>query len=229
MGSSFGIISQTGNNIQTDGLIFYVDPAYKISYPGTGTNIKNLINSVNGTFHGSPTFQNANGGIIDFDGADDYIDTNFNTDSDYISFIFWAYRDAGVNDGTYLSRWGTSSDWSYIVREDSSNNLKIQFRCSNENTIANTDMSLSTGDWNCYTVTFDGTIVRIYKNGIQITTEDLSGVLKTGTPDLFIGDRSTLSQSPFNGQIGPIQIYNRALSAGDVLQNYNAQKDRFGL
>ena len=216
-----------GSHIVDEGLIFYIDVANKKSYPGTGTNIKNLINSVNGTFHGSPTFQNVNGGIIDFDGIDDYIDTNFNTDSDYISFIFWAYRDAGVNDGTYLSRWGTSSDWSYIVREDSSNNLKIQLRCSNGNTISNTDMSLSVGDWNCYAVTFDGTIVRIYKNGIQNTTESLSGVLKTGTPNLFIGDRTTLSQPPFNGKIGPIQTYNSALSASEVLQNYNALKGRF--
>ena len=33
----------------------------------------------------------------------------------------------------------------------------------------------------------------------------------------------------WNGQIGPIQIYNRALSASEVLQNYQAQKERFGL
>ena len=216
-----------GTNIVKDGLVFQVDAANPRSYPGSGTNIKNLINSVNGTFHGSPTFQNAFNGIIDFDGTDDYIDTNFNTDSDYISFIFWAYRDAGVNDGTYLSRWGSGSNWSIIVREDSSNNLKIQLQCSNGNTIGNTDMSLSTGDWNCYAVTFDGTIVRIYKNGIQNTTQNLAGVLKTGTPDLFIGDRSTLSQSPLNGQIGPLLIYNRALSAGEVKQNYNAMKARF--
>jgi hypothetical protein len=215
--------------IIADGLVFNMDPANRASYPRTGTIITNTISNQNGTFHGSPTFQNAFNGIIDFDGTDDYIDTNFNTDSDYISFIFWAYRDAGVNDGTYLSRWGTSSNWSYIVREDSSNNLKIQLRCSNGNIITNTNMSLSTGDWNCYAVTFDGTIVRIYKNGIQITTEDLDGVLKTSTPDLFIGDRSTLSQAPLNGQMGAIHIYNRALSANEILYNYNALKGRFGL
>jgi hypothetical protein len=215
--------------IIVDGLVFNMDPANRASYPRTGTIITNTISNQNGTFHGSPTFQNDFNGVIDFDGTDDYIDTNFNTDSDYISFIFWAYRDAGVNDGTYLSRWGIGSNWSIIVREDSSNNLKIQFQCSNGNAIANADMSLSTGDWNCYAATFDGTIVRIYKNGIQNTTQNLAGVLKTGTPDLFIGDRTTLSQSPFNGQIGAIQIYNRALSSTEVAQNYNALKGRFGL
>jgi hypothetical protein len=33
----------------------------------------------------------------------------------------------------------------------------------------------------------------------------------------------------WNGNIGPVQFYNRALSAGEVLQNYQAQKERFGL
>jgi hypothetical protein len=33
----------------------------------------------------------------------------------------------------------------------------------------------------------------------------------------------------FNGKLGPVQIYNKALSAGEVLQNYQAQKERFGL
>ena len=216
-----------GPNIVEDGLVFYVDAANKESYPGSGTNITDLIFKTIGTFHGSPTFQNAFNGIIDFDGTDDYIDTNFNTDSDYISSIFWAYRDAGINDGTYLSRWGGGSNWSIIAREDSSNNLRIQLQCSNGNSISNTDIPLSTGDWNCYAVTFDGTIVRIYKNGIQGATESLSGVLKSNTPDLFIGDRSSLSQTPFNGQIGSIQIYNKALSAAEVTQNYNALKNRF--
>ena len=42
IGSKFGIIAETGNNIQTDGLVFYVNAAYKKSYPGTGTNTFNL-------------------------------------------------------------------------------------------------------------------------------------------------------------------------------------------
>jgi hypothetical protein len=33
----------------------------------------------------------------------------------------------------------------------------------------------------------------------------------------------------FTGNIASVQIYNRALSATEVLQNYNATKSRFGL
>ena len=43
-GIKSGINGQINNNIVTDGLIFYVDPAYKKSYPGSGSTIKNLIN-----------------------------------------------------------------------------------------------------------------------------------------------------------------------------------------
>ena len=45
LGSSFGIGAETGNNIVTDGLIFYIDPAYKISYPGHGSTF-NIITTL---------------------------------------------------------------------------------------------------------------------------------------------------------------------------------------
>mgnify|MGYP001475219406 CR=1 FL=1 len=73
MGMSFGISAETGNNIQTDGLIFYVDAAYKKSYSGSGNTVVDLVNSNTGTSSSSPTF-NA-GGYWEFDSStsDDFI------------------------------------------------------------------------------------------------------------------------------------------------------------
>ena len=42
LGSSFGITSETNNNIQTDGLVYYLDAAYKSSYPRSGTTWSDL-------------------------------------------------------------------------------------------------------------------------------------------------------------------------------------------
>ena len=47
--------------------------------------------------------------------------------------------------------------------------------------------------------------------------------------DMTLGFQNFSSGRYFNGQIGPILIYNRALSASEVLQNYNRLKGRFGL
>ena len=57
MGSSFGVISQTGNNIQTEGLVFYVDASINKSYPGSGTTWFDLKDNNNGTLSSSPTFE----------------------------------------------------------------------------------------------------------------------------------------------------------------------------
>ena len=67
---SFGITAETGNNIQTDGLVFYVDAAYKKSYPGSGTTWNDLVNTNDGTLTNGPV-HNADG-YMTFDGTNDH-------------------------------------------------------------------------------------------------------------------------------------------------------------
>ena len=69
-----------GNRIVTDGLIFAVDAANPISYPGSGTTWNDLtLNKNNGTLINGPTFSSANAGSIVFDGVnDEVIGTKFN-------------------------------------------------------------------------------------------------------------------------------------------------------
>ena len=70
LGSSFGISAETGNNIVTDGLIFYIDAAYK-SYSGDGSTWTDIINNSVGTITNA-TFDSS--GYFDFDGTGDRID-----------------------------------------------------------------------------------------------------------------------------------------------------------
>ena len=68
----------------------------------------------------------------------------------------------------------------------------------------------------------------LYQNGVAIaTTNGLVGNISSTTANLTIGNDS--ANEPFNGSTANIQIYNRALSAAEILQNYNAQKSRFNL
>jgi len=73
VGMSFGITAETGNNIQTKGLSFYVDAAYKKSYPGSGTTWFDLAGSNNGTMTNGASFDSTGGGCINFDGTNDYV------------------------------------------------------------------------------------------------------------------------------------------------------------
>jgi len=107
---------------------------------------------------------------------------------------------------------------------------------------------LTTGVFYHFTVTFDGTIntndgldrVNLYIQGqpqnktLSFVNGSLPSNFSTGDARLAIGATigKKVSNSPralLNGNVSAIQIYNRALSATEVLQNYNAQKGRFGL
>ena len=86
--------------------------------------------------------------------------------------------------------------------------------------------------WYQFTLIQDGTTcndIKLYINTIQQTkTNSNTGTINT-TPDFFSFARRDPQDGAqyFNGEISNIQIYNRALSASEVLQNYNALKDRF--
>ena len=70
-----------------------------------------------------------------------------------------------------------------------------------------------------------------YVNGTTQTTANTgNGTVASSTAysTSFIGDWAGGSYA-FNGNIGPVQIYNRALSDSEILHNYNALKGRFGL
>ena len=71
----------------------------------------------------------------------------------------------------------------------------------------------------------------IYINGVLANSAIFSGISQTSTStSIFtIGGRTAGDIYPFNGKVSQVSIYNRALSASEILQNYNAQKSRFGL
>jgi hypothetical protein len=67
----------------------------------------------------------------------------------------------------------------------------------------------------------------IYINGVFKDNTSKSGTIDDNGSDFYIGYLAGIPSYAFNGNIGPIQIYNRALSANEVLHNYNALKSRF--
>ena len=247
---SFGIISQTGNNIQTDGLVYYLDPAYKISYPGTGTTITDIEGNLNATMNGT-TFSSVNDGILNFDGTDDFVDCtdndifSFTDDSNDFPYTFsaWIYVDSLSTDSnqpnTIISKYATSAnEWWFLI--ENKKLVIINYDQSNPTIIGrkyNTDLVINT--WYYVAATYDGSKnvsgFKLYLNGTRVDDTDYNGNTTYGgmqnqTTNVYIGKRDRSDRlSLFNGQTGPINVYNRALSAGDVLQNYNAQKGRFGL
>ena len=217
------------NTIVTDGLVFYVDAGNDKSYPGSGTTWTDLIGSNDGTFSATPTTDSANGGSIVFDGADDIVESSinpsvFSTGYDAFTVNYWVnwtnYND--YNSTTFDLRFNTNAQWTDYI-ENSNNKL---YSYSNS-ALQMSDTSLSTGVWYniCVVITQGtGNNFSTYFNGQLDKTGSWNKNLGTPTKYRIGGNRAT---KRLNGKLPLMSYYNRALSATEVLQNYNALKNRF--
>ena len=226
-----------GPRIVTSGLVLSLDAADRNSYPSTGTTWFDLSGQGNnGTLTNGPTFNSANGGAIVFDGVDDYVNVPYNTvlnTPNGATYELWIYRSNG---GTFLAR-GTSDSGAtpdnprlYVypgtgqVYYDWSSVGVDKYGYSTANIDANT--------WNQITLTATpGSYMALYINGVDRTGSPFGGTLANPLPNtsdpLIIGGSSWAGV--FTGRIASTKLYNRALSATEVLQNYNALKSRFNL
>ena len=230
-----------GPNIVVDGLVLSLDAANTKSYVSGSTVWFDLSRSgVNGTLVNGPTFNSANGGSIVFDGVDDRVSrtTNINTGQNF-TVNAWIYptllgttrRAVAANSYNYINRNG----WSFSTAGGGTNN-SFFLSVGNDNAYrvaaANT---LSLNQWVYISAVCQngGGSINLYKNGIE--TSYALTALSTNTltytyPQFNVGFRDSAGTTdPYTGNIANVQIYNRALSATEILQNYNATKSRYGL
>jgi energy-coupling factor transporter ATP-binding protein EcfA2 len=246
-------------SIVTNGLSLNLDAGFTPSYTSSGTTWYDLsYGGNNGTLTNGPTFNSNNGGSIVFDGVDDYIN-NIGTVNDYnfifsagtFSVSFWMKKAANNTRYTIAGNTLTNSEKGYtIILEygisgfgDNCLRFSVVGNAVNTRLIAGStaDNTMTSTDWaHCaFTCQNPDKIGQWYINGVASTTTTRvgSGNANQGTyysgpavRTLNVGRSNwTSTLLPFNGNISQFSIYNRALSATEVLQNYNAQKSRFGL
>lgn len=228
-----GIID-SGQKIITDGLVLHLDAAQLRSYPGSGTTWTDLSGNGNsGTLTNSPTFDSANGGSLNFDGINDYLALSAynNLNFQYGSQEIWVQLDA-VNPTGPLQRILDRNNvlagtFSFLY---DGTNISARVR-NTANTIAIVNyITPETNNWTCYSMTYDGTTIRAYINGnLDNSSTAISGAINTsGTYAMYIMSQNNINQFT-DGKLSIVRMYNRALSATEILQNYNATKSRFGL
>ena len=207
-----------GPKIVTNGLVLALDAADKNSYSGTGTTWKDLSgNANNGTLTNGPTFSQANGGSIVFDGTDDYVTTSFATTSGQaVSYCGWVYSTEST--ATYKNFVDSLAESPMIWWNTSG---QIEFDASRYTTT-----TVYRNQWVYVSLSkpAGNSSASYYVNGVLVGTGTAYTTL-VSTPTLF--NRGAAQTWKGNGAV--VQIYNRALSATEVLQNYNVQKTRFGL
>ena len=120
---------------------------------------------------------------------------------------------------------------------DSSNEWNVQLINTTATRISvNSQMTFATSTWYHAAFTYDGSTnasgVKQYVNGVALTLDTVHDDLGSNTiagsdVPLLIGERIPGGGTPLDGKITLGMIYNRELSATEILQNYNATKNRF--
>jgi hypothetical protein len=86
---------------------------------------------------------------------------------------------------------------------------------------------LGTNQWYYLVYTEDGVTNKYYNNGIFIDATTTGGATTSATT-IILGARTGLDYN-YSGALSGLQLYNRALSAKEILHNFNVQRDRFGV
>jgi hypothetical protein len=215
--------------IVTDGLLVGIDPGDINSYPGQGTSASSLVGGYTATMANQLQYEDRNSGVFLSDGTGDSLiiphSTDFNlTTVTLEAFIWW---DQHKNYGSLLVKGpggsGQLFNYSFFFYE-----TNIRFGIGNGSsyvyvTINVTDLPIST--WHHIVGTYDLSAMKFYLNGALKVQSSQNFTPNQNTDDLQV------LQSLYNldGYLGPVRLYNRALTASEVLQNYNATKTRFGL
>lgn len=215
--------------IVTDGLVLALDAGNTKSYnAGISTTAWNDRSSQgnNGTLTNGPTYSSANGGSIIFDGTDDYMPigtTGFPYGSSSGTLSAWANAtSATAGNGNWIISYGNSaaSQARFIGVYN-----QIYYFGGWTNDI--TAVGFQTNTWFNMVGVYDGTNASMYINGALVsgpTAKTWNTVANTAQ----LG-RQVYAGEYWNGRIANVQVYNRALTAAEISQNFNATRGRFGI
>ena len=213
-------ISGGPNVIRDSSLMLELDTVDRNSYPGSGTTWSDLSgNAYNATLINTPSYNSSYGGTLNFNGGSTYASTTYaqpaySTGSSF-TWNLWVIPDV-------------SSGLAPIIGNRGGAELiftKLTFQAFQYYPAILTH-GMTSGVWQNICVVKNGTTLTYYQNGISVTSTT-STVTKTSVPFYIGGD-------PVAGEyatctVSNVQVYNRALSATEIQQNYNALKSRYGL
>jgi len=222
-----GSVGNIITDITREGLIFNMDAANRGSYVPNATLSHNTINPlVSGSLLGATFTPSTGSGVFSFDGADDYIDCGNDTSLNItgaFTISVWIIPDLSTSAGAFIVKRG-SGGVNYLLLPYGAG---VRFYIDSTQ-FAAASLSLTKNTlFNLVGVFRPGQSIDLYWNGsLNNSTSTSTTTLSTVTDPMAIGSNYNQS-SFFNGVIGPVHIYNRALSSAEVLFNYNSLRSRF--
>jgi len=184
-------------------------------------------NACHGEIINGPTYDSANGGSLVFDGTNDYISIANNTalDTQTPSVEVWVKTDATSQNGFWFEKGAVNSQYA-LFQEGA--NITWRHTTNVASLTAPAASYMSTSNWAQVVGTYTSGDRRIYVNGVQVASDSLAYTIPTNSSGIRIG--SYLDGGYFyDGKIAIVRVYNVALTAAQVAQNFNATRARFGV
>ncbi len=189
-------------------------------------------NGLDGTIVGDPAFAEGKVGMaLDFDGTDDLVELGKFDVVGQITLAAWIKADDfEINDARVISKaneWGGNDHW-WMLSTISETSLRFRLKTDDgqETTTLISDPVLEAGVWTHVAATWDGSMMRIYKDGVEVASQEKGGSAVAVDPavsvaigsqpsDAFASDLSHVAKF-FDGLIDEVRIYNWALSELEI-------------
>jgi len=234
MGTSYN------TNVVTDGLVYCLDAANKRCYSGTGTTGVDLVKGGTTTLTNTVTFGSNNMGVFAFDGTDDWIDQDWSftlgtgdlTIEFWVKMEGWIVHSQGANAFLSVIDPDVHEELQFGIEGSTAQRLAVYLHGGSNGTKTGDEVySWSTDQWYHLVASRISSTVALYRDGVSLTVA--TGATNTGDvaaiSTFLLGNqyKSTQYKHDFQGDMGPIRIYNKGLTADEVKQNYEALKPRF--
>lgn len=209
-----------------------------VSYT-SGSTLTDVKSSLNATLYNSPTLTTGGGKYITFNGSNQYaitgdLSSKFPNSSKLITLQMWAYP---MDNGVLVSELGIgspSSGWHESVMEiTGGNTLRVGFWNGTAITQLSTSITLNT--WNLISITYDGSAMRGYLNGVSFGSVNFTRDVPHAYPGngqyfaLGLSDATNMGDGTYaNYRLGRFDVFNTALSADEINRNWMSTAYRFG-
>ena len=226
---NFRLSSTTTTSIVTDGLTLRLDAVNTSSYPGSGSTWFDLAGTQqNITLVNTPTYTASSPAYFSFNGSNQY-GTGAGavlTTTSYTKSV-WFYLN-GYADNNLIS----SAVGGHFIFMSGTGSPTNKLYCGHANWpnygVFGSTSTFSLSTWYNATLTFNTTVgMVLYVNGLQDSTYTANKSAHTGNSSTNIATFG--GGNLLNGRIAKVYCYNRSITAAEVLQNYNADKAKFGL
>lgn len=220
-------------SIASSGLTLCLDAGNKRSYPGSGTlwTDASSTGGNDGTLVNGPVYSSANGGLLDFDGVDDYISSTSTSTTNLTGTMTcecWFKLDATASDWVRVFGKGDSTNRTYGLWYNTGSSYFLYQRYGTASVDVLVTRTVSTGVWYQMVGVSNGTSQTLYINGESVGTGTSGSATFYSSSEGYRVGGATF-HTYHNGPISIVRLYNVALTADQVLQNFNAMRGRYGV